>query len=304
MSGVLFSQILIMFVLLGAGYVLYKYNLITTSGSKDFSALLVYLAMPATILNAYNLEFTNERLMKLGLSFLLALLCLLVALVIAKLFFHREDGIIEFAAMFSNAGFIGIPLVRAALNEEAVFYVSSFVVALMVLQFTYGAFLITKSRRVVSVKNIFKSPIVLSSILALALFVARFQYPSFLASSINALSQLNTPLAMINLGIFLGEVQLQDLFKGKIVYKAILVRLVIIPLASLALLSLFPSSMNDIKMTMLIVAAAPAAANVAIIAQTYQKDFQVSLKIISLSTLFSMASMPILVAIAQSLWHV
>lgn len=302
MIAVLLDQILIMFVLIAVGYVLVKSRLLIKDSTKDISTLLVYCAMPCVILNAYNIPFTVERLKGLGVVILLALLVHVIAFAIAHFFFHKEDGIIEFSAAFSNAGFVGIPLVQAALGEEAVFYVSTFVACVLTMQFTYGSFIIAKSTRVIRLSSIIRIPVVVATVIGLVLFVLHIPYPNFLGKSIAFIAALNTPLAMFNIGVLMGEIPLLSLFKGKRVYKTTLVRLFVIPFALIAVFKLLPSSMDMIKMALLIAAATPAPANVTIIAQTYQRDVVESVKIVSLSTILSALSIPLVVFLAEFLW--
>ncbi len=302
MVSVLFNQILIMFALILIGYLLVRKGLLNRQSTKDFPTLLVYGAMPCVILNAYNLEFSAQRFAFLGLAFLLAALVHLVSFVIARLFFKHEDGIMEFSAAFSNAGFIGIPLVQAALGEEAVFYVSSFVAFLMIMQFTYGAYIITKSTKVIALRNMLKMPVLISTFIGILLFVSQIRYPAFLGRTISIIAALNTPLAMINIGIYLSEISLISLFMKGLVYRASLVRLVIIPLALVLVFKPIPESLNLLKMTMLIAASAPSPANVTIIAETYQRDVDDAVRTVSLSTLLSIITLPLIVALAQMFW--
>ena len=121
----LLKQNILMFLYLLIGYFLFRKKLIGISGSADIGRMLLHIVMPAAILKAYMTSYTPERLIGLVLSFLAALLALLLAIFISRIFFKKEQAIERFGAAFSNAGFIGIPLVQMTLGEEAVFYISS-----------------------------------------------------------------------------------------------------------------------------------------------------------------------------------
>lgn len=141
--SLLLKQNLVMFVYLLIGYFLYKKKLVGVQGSADIGRILLYVVMPVAILKSYFAEFSMERLEGLAVSFLAALLSLVLAIIVSRIAFSKEQGIERFGAAFSNAGFIGIPLVQMTLGEEAVFYVSSFVALLNILQWTYGLVTIT-----------------------------------------------------------------------------------------------------------------------------------------------------------------
>ena len=134
----LLRQNLVMLVYMMIGYFLYKKKLVSAGGSADIGRILLYIVMPAAILKSYLADFSRERLEGLFVSFLAALLSLLLSIAAARIAFSKEQGIERFGAAFSNAGFIGIPLVQMTLGEEAVFYVSSYVALLNILQWTYG----------------------------------------------------------------------------------------------------------------------------------------------------------------------
>ena len=173
----LLRQNLVMLVYMMIGYYLYKKKLVSAGGSADIGRILLYIVMPAAILKSYLADFSRERLEGLFVSFLAALLSLLLSIAAARIAFSKEQGIERFGAAFSNAGFIGIPLVQMTLGEEAVFYVSSYVALLNILQWTYGLVTITGNRSLISVKRLRTNPILLSFLAGIALFLLPVSLP-------------------------------------------------------------------------------------------------------------------------------
>ena len=143
----LFNQNLIMLFYLIIGYFLMRRKLVGLQGSSDIARLLLYIVMPTAILNSYQTTFTMEKLKALGISFSAAALALFLSILLSCLFFSADQATERFGAAFSNAGFIGIPLVQMTFGNEAVFYVSSFVALLNILQWTYGVMLLTGDRK-------------------------------------------------------------------------------------------------------------------------------------------------------------
>lgn len=184
----LLKQNLVMFVYLVIGYFLYKKKLVSVQGSADIGRILLYIIMPAAILKSYLAEFSMERLEGLAVSFLAALLSLLLAIAAARIAFRREQGIERFGAAFSNAGFIGIPLVQMTLGEEAVFYVSSFVALLNILQWTYGLVTITGDRSLISVQRLKTNPIILSFLAGIALFFLPVSLPDTIENVVGTIA--------------------------------------------------------------------------------------------------------------------
>lgn len=295
----LLRQNLVMLVYMMIGYYLYKKKLVSAGGSADIGRILLYIIMPAAILKSYLADFSRERLEGLFVSFLAALLSLLLSIAAARIAFSKEQGIERFGAAFSNAGFIGIPLVQMTLGEEAVFYVSSYVALLNILQWTYGLVTITGDRSLISVKRLRTNPILLSFLAGIALFLLPVSLPETAENVVGTIAAMNGPLAMIVLGVYLGQVPLRSLFSGRVVYRCALVRLIVIPVLTMALLFVFPEKYHMLKLTILIAASAPVGSNVSIFAQLYGQDYMQSVKEVTLSTLLCIITLPLILGIAD-----
>ncbi len=295
----LLRQNLVMLVYMMIGYFLYKKKLVSAGGSADIGRILLYIVMPAAILKSYLADFSRERLEGLFVSFLAALLSLLLSIAAARIAFSKEQGIERFGAAFSNAGFIGIPLVQMTLGEEAVFYVSSYVALLNILQWTYGLVTITGDRSLISVKRLRTNPILLSFLAGIALFLLPVSLPETAENMVGTIAGMNGPLAMIVLGVYLGQVPLRSLFSGRVVYRCALVRLIVIPVLTMALLFVFPEKYHMLKLTILIAASAPVGSNVSIFAQLYGQDYMQSVKEVTLSTLLCIITLPLILGIAD-----
>lgn len=295
----LLKQNILMFLYLLIGYFLFRKKLIGISGSADIGRMLLHIVMPAAILKAYMTSYTPERLIGLVLSFLAALLALLLAIFISRIFFKKEQAIERFGAAFSNAGFIGIPLVQMTLGEEAVFYISSFVALLNILQWTYGVFILTGDRHTFSFQKLRTNPVILSFLGGLLLFFLPVRLPDLLTGMIGSLAAMNGPLAMIVLGTYLAQVSPGSLFKERLAYRSSFVRLILIPVLTIILLGFFPAEYHTLKLAVLIAASAPIGSNVAIFAQLYGQDYTRAVKEVCLSTLLCMITLPLITGLAD-----
>ena len=309
MALIILQQIVIMSLYMLCGYWLYKTGKITEEGSKSIANLLPWAVIPSTLINSFLIEYSDEKMKLLMISFGMAALTLLIAAVLGFVFF-RNSGIECFAATFSNAGFIGIPLVQASIGSEGVFYLSGILILFNLLQWTYGIWLLLRGRDGKSgnvpnpsLKSIILSPIVLSALAGILLFVTNTgaKLPSVLTSFIGGLVHLNAPLAMIVLGIYLARTKISALFTTKRLYLVSAVRLLIIPLVTVLIFMLFPVS-TPVRMTMLIAGAAPVGANVAVYSQLYDEDYGYACQTVTQSTLFSIITMPVIIWIAERLF--
>lgn len=301
MALIVFRQTLVMFLYMLAGFGLFKAGKLTVQGSRDLATLLVWLVLPIVIANSFCVERSMERLAHLLYSSLLGALALLLAMAAARVLYPKAP-IEDFAAAFSNAGFMGLPLIQAALGAEAVFYAASFIAMLNVLQWTYGVSLMTGRKAAVSLKNVLCNPIMLGTLAGVALFVtgAGAHLPAVVRSTLQGLGALNAPLAMLVLGCYLAQTQLVSLFTQLKLYGVSAVRLLLIPLLTLLLLWPLPLA-NEIKLAVFICASAPVGANVAVYAQLQGLDYPYACQIVSLSTLLSVVCLPLMLLAANAL---
>lgn len=301
----LINQIVIMFLYMLFGYVLYKGKKISKEGSGNMATLLVWLIIPAVVVKSFCIEPTRERIVALLLSIVAAVLVQGMSILISRLFFKKRP-IDHFGAAFSNAGFIGIPLVSATVGADAVFYIAFFVAMLNTLQWIYGVAVITEKKMTVT-KSTLMHPLILGTALGLVLFFTGLgaKLPGTVSGALAGISGLNAPLAMLIMGVYLAQADLRTLWTDKHLYILSLVRLVLIPLLTLAVLwilhLLIPAIHSTLVLALLIAAIAPVGANVAVYAQLHNRDYVYASKAVVLSTLLSLVTMPLVVLLAQYL---
>ncbi|MDE6883075.1 MAG: AEC family transporter [Lachnospiraceae bacterium] len=300
--SLLFRQNVVMFLYLFIGYVLYKKKVITAHGSGEIGRLLLHVIMPAAIIKSYIKDYSGEMLAGFLVSFGAALGALLLAMLISWLVFRRKSAIRQFGAAFSNAGFIGIPLVQMTLGEEAVFYVASFVAILNILQWTYGVFIMTGDRSRISLKKIATNPIAVSLAIGLLLFFLPVRLPAIVTGVIGTLASMNGPLAMIVLGAYLAQVPFKELLTDRLTYLCVAVRLLLIPLLTMLCLFLIPEDFGTVRLAVMLAAAAPVGSNVAIFAQIYDKEYTDAVKDVCLSTVLSILTLPVMIGLANYIW--
>lgn len=298
---ILLKQLICMFIFMGVGYALFKTKLVTEKGSKELSNLLLYIILPAVIINSYCTERTPERLNNLWISFTLSAVLLVLSMVISMLIFGKKHRIENIGVAFSNCGFMGIPLVRAVMGDEAVFCCSAFVAILLVLQWTYGVYVMTGDKKAISMTKIVKNPVVIATVAGVLIFVIRIPIPGVADTALSSLGALNAPIAMIILGIYLAQTEIKSIFLDKSLYFGSVIRLAVIPLISLLVLWLLPDSIRDMKLTLLISASAPIGANVAIFAQMVGLSYTRAVKMVCLCTILSIISMPLLIMLATTI---
>ena len=125
-SEVILRQLATMAIYCLCGFILNKTKLISKEGCRAFSKLLIYIVLPCVIISSFVREaepaITNALLICTGISVLLLFIAVLVSMA-----FLRNDPVAAFSASFSNAGFMGIPLITMALGNSTVLYIAPFV---------------------------------------------------------------------------------------------------------------------------------------------------------------------------------
>ena len=300
---ILIRQIAQMFLLTGVGYILFKSKKITMDGSRALGNILIYLALPAVIINGFLVERTPERMVGMLCSAAGAAVLLLLSILISR-FFFRKDAIAAFAAAFSNPGFFGIPLIVASLGQGAVFYVACFIAFLNIGQWMYGVSILNGQpvRQGFQLKKLIKAPFIIAILIGLFLFFTQLPLPAVLTGCLSAVAVLNTPLAMFTVGVYLAQTDVPGMFRKKKLYFVSLVRLALIPLVSVLALSLLPDAWHDMKLALLLAAACPVGSNVAVYAQLHGKDYSYAVETVVLSTLLSLVSIPAVVWLSSLIW--
>ena len=143
------QQVAELFILIGLGALGAKTGLLRPEGKQTLSNLLVDLVVPAMIINSYRMEFSAEILHNLMAAFALSTLSILLGLVITLLFTARSRDsrtpIFRFACVFSNAGYMGLPLISALFGSEGLLYASAFFTMFNLLLWTVGYSMVSGS---------------------------------------------------------------------------------------------------------------------------------------------------------------
>lgn len=295
MSLIILQQVIIMSILMGIGYFLFKKEFITKVGSKELGSMLVYVVIPTVIIRSFLVEFSTEKLNLFFMSTLLAFICFLISMTISY-FVFKNDPVSNFGASFCNAGFIGLPLVQNSLGNEAVFFIVSVIVQLNILQWTYGVYMLTKDKKNIGVKKILLNPVIIATLIGLVLFVSGITLPIILTSTINIVANLNTPIAMIICGVYLAQTNLYRIFTDTKVYLVSFVRLIVVPFVMLVLFYFIPVD-GILKLALFIALITPVGANIAIFSHLFNKDYIFSVELICNSTILSVFTIPLWVSI-------
>lgn len=298
-------QVAILFILIATGFVCGKTKLITKDGAKYLTNVVLYIATPCVIVSSFQkMEFDFKLLINLGITALCATLIQVLSIFLCRLVFHNKDEgrrkVLQFATIFSNCGFMSLPLQNALLGNSGVFYGSVFVAVFNILVWSYGLMDMSGSRKEFTVKKLFFNPGVIGVSVAMLLFFLNIQLPEIIITPISYFAGLNTPLPMLVIGFYLSQTNLFSAFKDPGVYGVIALRLFVIPLASLFVMALC-GVRGDILIACTVAASAPTAATTTMFATKFNRDVDLSVGIVSATTIPSIITMPVIIALAQTI---
>lgn len=305
LSILLAEQIVVIFLMMAIGYFIVKIGLFRPDDSKVLSNLVVYICFPCVLIDAFQIELTVRAAKGLILAVIAAVAAHAFMLLVVKIL-ERPLGlnsIEKVSIIYTNAGYLVIPLVTAVLGEEWVFYTTAFLLVQNVMIWTHGVSVLKGSTQQ-DIKKIFLSPNIIALAVALLLFLAGIRLPIVLASCVESMSSLVTPASMLVIGMVIGDVDLKWVFRQKRPYLICLIRLVVIPVTAAAGLGIvermgFHADAEYILLIVLIAVAAPVAAIITQLAQIYDKDVKYASVINVMSVVFCILTMPLAVLIYE-----
>ena len=298
--GTIVNKVAVMLVMIVLGYVITRRGILTEKGAGEITSLLLKIVTPCLIVNSLLSSegdlTAGEMLLALGL----AILSLGIGIAVSYLFFRQEPPdrkkVLRFSLIFSNAGFMGIPLVQGIVGARGVVYGSLFVVAFNLVCWTYGYAMMTGGK--LNLRSAILNPGILGLAIGLPLYFFRVPLPPVVMEPITFLADLNTPLAMLVIGSHVARVDLRSALMDLSVYKLSFLRLLAVPLLYLgALLLLRPEP--DLLLSSVIQASAPVAANCVLFAVAYGGNAPLASKTVAVSTVLSILTIPLMTVLAQ-----
>lgn len=294
------SKVLTFFVLIGIGFILRRTNLVDDLFTKGVSRFVLYVTLPALIVDSMNFEYSYEMfsnsvilLIAGGALYLILWLMGVVSSKILRLIGDTRS-VFLYAVLFGNVAYMGYPVVELIIGKEGVFYSAVFNIWFNVLTWTVGVRIMSREAGS-STRKAFLNPGMISVFIGLILFFTPLKLPLFLDEALALLGQSTVPLAMVVAGIILASAKLSTILKSRTVIFYSLVKLCIAPVIVFFLLSAveMPTMVEKI---LIIMSAMPAAANTSIFARIFDSDYELSSKLIASSTLFSMITIPLIIS--------
>ena len=302
--GMVFSSLIGLFLLMGVGWVSVKTKIVPPSASAPMSSLLLKVTLPCTIFSSlapreFDSAFLVDGVIIIVIGLVLFPLYAALSWGISKVLKvpAGRRGIWSFGATFCNNGFMGFPVALALFGEEGLALAVMFGVPFNLLVYTLGVRMVcadcgTDAQPVNLVRTLL-SNINIALILSLIFYVGQIPLPEALMTPVTHLSNVTTPLSMFVTGMALASGKGAELFRDKDAYTATGMRLIVVPLLTWAVMSLLPLSNPLIASIVLITVAMPAPSVTTILAETYNGNRGLAAKIVFLTSLFCMITLPL-----------
>lgn len=294
---IILEKIGIMYSFIIVGFFLFKMKIINRNIVQKLSFMLVWILNPFIILGQYQTEFSKDKFFGLLISFILSIFVIIFGFFIGNKL--TKNSIERLGIGLPNSGFIGIPLIASIIGNHAVFYLSAYLAVFNIIAYTYGIYLITKKTSYISMKRIVKNPGIISVILGMLMFVFSLRTPSKLNLIFNFGIKINAPLAMIILGTYIANINIFQLLKDKRIYIISVIKLLIIPFITVALFIFLPFTSVEIKHVILLATCTPVGMTTSLYSQLFGGDYVHAAKLIGLSTILSLITIPIFVYVMK-----
>lgn len=251
-----FFRMLSLLLMIGSGYLITRKGMMDGHTSEQVSGMVVNVFNPLLFFSsAANAVGTvrPETLLQICLIAVGMFVFFIVMGMILSPFFDKatdQRKIFQMMFVFSNLGFIGIPVVSSVLGAEYVVYVTEFLVVYNIMFYTYGI-TVMDGRFSLSSLRAMVNPGTVCSVAALIVILCNIQIPDFIRTAATYLGNAASPLALILVGFSLAHADGRRIFGEKRLYVFSLVKLLLLPLAMLPVLRMLTDDPAVLSVSMI-----------------------------------------------------
>lgn len=304
MSEIVINSVISLFLIMMVGVYSYKKGIITNEVNRGINNILVNISLPMLILSSFMTSFEENMIDNVKMAFLLSVIALILVFVVSNLLAlgikgSKKNAFI-FCNIFTNTGFIGIPLLNAIYGSEGVIYGAAYSMFFNLSVFTYGMMLYKgfdkENNLLKEVFGVFKNPVILAVFAGMAVMFLSIPVPSNIQNSVKLIGSMTTPLSMMSIGFILGQVKLRDYLGDWSLYYGLVTKLIILPLIIIMFFRTIGNT-STVANAIVFQTALPAATLASIFADRFNKERDYTTIFVVSSTLLSMVTIPIIVGV-------
>lgn len=297
-SMVVSNEMIRLFTIIIIGYLVKKARFVTVDFQKKLSSFILDVTMPLLIISSASGADSREAGSRVPLTFLIAVLVFIILPFVGELLTRLlrvskdERRVYKFMTIFSNLSFMGFPVIASIYGTDAVIYAVIFNLVFNLVQFTYGVMLFKGDRPSFSLR-VFLTPVIISSVLGIIIFIIGFQIRGPLAAAFQSVGGITTPMAMLVIGFSLADIPLKDSFSDVRLYLFTVMKQILLPVAAYFLLNVFIQDELILGISVIIIAM-PVATMAVILANQYDRQVSLATRGVFLTTLASVATIPVI----------
>lgn len=291
------SQLAALFLMILAGYISARADLISPQFRQKLSSLALNTAAPCIILSSVLESESGSADMAaavgVGVLFFALMIALAALLVRVCRVPRAQRGLDQLMLVFTNVGFMGIPVVQSIYGPTGVALLSMFILIFNLCFFSYGVLLISGGLSL-NPRALLNTCIV-AALLALLFGLTGWHLPAPVETALSAIGAMNTPLAMMIIGASIAHSDLRAAFSSPRLYLVSLLRMAVMPLCILGIVAVLPIP-RMLAGICVALAAMPVAGNCAMISDLYTPEDMTASQAVMLTTLLSAVTLPLICA--------
>lgn len=288
------------FLMMLAGYILTKLGILAIDARKTLSNLLINFIIPCNIIVSFLMKFNMDILIDSLAILLISIGIQLVTPILGRFLYpnteKRQLAVLRYATVVSNAGYMGNPIAFGLFGTQGLLYASIYLIPQRIVLWSAGVTYFSGAKGAKVLKKIVTHPAIVAVFIGMFLMIFQVSLPSSIAKTLTYGSNCVTAISMIIIGNILAGIKIKSVISLKALWYSV-VRLILVP--GLVLLACRLANVSTIVMTLsALLAGMPAGSTTAILAAQYDGDDEFAAKIILLSTILSLFTIPVLCIVA------
>jgi len=280
------------------GYIMRRRQKLNDTHTAGITELLVKVAMPCSVfmslMRPFSMELFWESIATFFITGAVYIIGGIVGFILAKIYKISDatKKVWIYSVGFGNIGFMGLPIISAVFGYEGLFYVAMALASFNLVSFTWGVWLFDKSEVAGPVKVIIRNPALAATIIGFIFFLTGFRFPAALEGGISLIAAMTSSISMILIGAILAKQRLKDALMDIKILPPVVAKLLLMPILTWLGIRWFVSNtlMLGVIVTLM---AMPTAALAAIFAEQYNSDSPVAAKLVVVSTLVCVVTVPL-----------
>lgn len=296
------NQLISLFLMMFIGYAVARAGIMTPEFRARLSSFNLNTAAPCIILSSVLQSSSSASAMvgALGVAVLyFVLMIVFAALVVRVIRTPREQrGWDQLMLIFTNVGFMGIPVVQSIYGPDGVAMLSMFILMFNIFFFSYGVVLISSGA-----KFNFRAlcnACIFAALLGFLFGMTGWHLPGPVESTLATVGAMNTPLAMMIIGASLAHSDVRAALTNRRLYRVGFLSMLVMPMLIFLSLRFLPIDPMLIGVAT-VCAAMPIGGNCAMIADVYAPGDLTASHAVIVTTLACGATLPLICAVMTAL---